>query len=110
MKFLIKLVIAALVIHAAYRIGTAYWDHYKFQDAVQQVAQFGESEPVPLIKQRVMELAADNNIPILDENLIVTRQQRRIKIEGHYTRELLLLPGYTRNWNFAIDVLVLTLN
>ena len=110
MKFLIKLVIAALVIHAAYQIGTAYWDHYKFQDAVQQVAQFGESEPVPQIKLRVLELAADNNVPILDENLIVTRQQRRIKVEGHYTRDILLVPGYSRRWSFAIDVLVLTLN
>ena len=45
-----------------------------------------------------------------NENLVVTRQQRRIKVEGHYTRDVLLAPGYTRPWNFAIDVLVLTLN
>jgi hypothetical protein len=110
MKFLIKLVLAALVIHAAYRVGSAYWDHYQFQDAVQQVAQFGEKEPVPQIKARVLELAADNNVPILDENLVVTRQQRRIKVEGHYTRDLLLAPGYTKPWSFTVDVLVLTLN
>ena len=73
MKTLIKLALAALVIHAAYQVGIAYWDHYQFQDAVQQVAQFGESEPLPEIKRRVLELAAERGLPIEDDALVVTR-------------------------------------
>ena len=40
MRTLVKLLVAALVVHAAYRLGTAYWDHYHFQDDVQQLAPY----------------------------------------------------------------------
>ena len=110
MRIIIKLAIAALVIHAAYQVGSAYWDHYQFTDAVQQVAQFGESEPIPEIKKRVMELAAQRHLPISEDAIAVTRLQRRIDVDGVYTREILLAPGYTRPWTFTVDVVVLTLN
>jgi hypothetical protein len=110
MRTLIKLALAALVIHATYQIGSAYWDHYQFTDAVQQVAQFGESEPMAEIKNRVMELAAERNLPIADDAITVTRAQRRIDVDGAYTREILLVPGYKRPWTFTVDVVVITLN
>ncbi len=110
MRTLIKLAIAALVIHATYQIGSAYWDHYQFTDAVQQVSQFGESEPIAEIKNRVMELAAERNLPISDEAITVSRSQRRIDVDGAYTREILLAPGYKRRWTFTVDVVVITLN
>ena len=110
MRTLIKLAIAALVIHAVYRVGSAYWDHYQFTDAVQQVAQFGESEPMPEIKKRVMELAAERYLPIAEEAITVSRTKRRIDVDGSYTREILLAPGFKREWTFTVDVVVHTLN
>jgi hypothetical protein len=110
MRTLIKLAIAALVINAAYQLGSAYWDHYHFTDAVQQLAQFGENEPLPEIKKRVMDLAAERNLPIAEDAITVTRQRRRIDVDGVYTREILLAPGYKRPWTFTVDVVVLTLN
>ncbi len=110
MRIIIKLAIAALIIHAAYQVGSAYWDHYQFTDAVQQVAQFGESEPIPEIKKRVMELAAQRHLPIPEDAISVTRLQRRIDVDGVYTRDILLAPGYKRPWTFTVDVVVLTLN
>ena len=109
MRIIIKLAIAALIIHAAYQVGSAYWDHYQFTDAVQQVAQFGESEPIPEIKKRVMELAAQRHLPIPEDAISVTRLQRRIDVDGVYTRDILLAPGYKRPWTFTVDVVVLTL-
>lgn len=110
MRTLIKLALAALVIHAVYRVGSAYWDHYQFQDAVQQVAQFAESEPIETIRNRVLELAAERDLPIGPEALTVTRQQRRITVDGAYERTLLLVPGYSHPWSFSVHVVVLTLN
>ncbi len=110
MRTIIKLAVAALVIHAVYQVGTAYWNHYQFTDAVQQVAQFGESEPIPEIKRRVMELAAQWKLPIPEEAITVTRERRRIDVDGEYTQQILLAPGYTRPWKFTVDVVVLTLN
>ena len=44
MKTIIKLVIAALVIHATWRAGTVYLRYYEFKDEVTQIAQFGVNE------------------------------------------------------------------
>jgi hypothetical protein len=110
MRTLIKLAIAALIVHAAYQLGYAYWEHYQFTDAVQQVAQFGEREPIETIEQRVLELAAEHGIPLEEEALTVERRQRRIDVDGSYTRDILLAPGFRRPWTFTVDVVVLTLN
>ncbi len=110
MKTLLKLALAALVLHAAYRVGSAYWDHYQFQDAVQQIAQFAERESQDELKQRVLDLAAEQALPIGPEDIAITRAQRRIDIIGGYTRELLLAPRFTYPWAFKVHVVVLTLN
>ena len=110
MRTLIKLAFAALVIHAAYQIGTAYWDHYQFTDAVQQVAQFGESEPIAEIKERVMGLAPSGTCRS------PTRRSRSCGSSAASTwtastrASILLAPGYRRPWKFTVDVVVLTLN
>jgi hypothetical protein len=110
MKTILKLAIAALIVHAAYQVGLAYWQHYQFQDAVQQVAQFAEREPIEELEQRVLDLAAERGLPLGAEDLALTRQQRRIEINGTYTREILLAPGFQRPWDFTVHVIVLTLN
>lgn len=110
MKTLLKLAIAALLLHAAYRVGIAYWDHYQFQDDVQQLAQFAERESEDALRQRVLDLAAERDLPIGPEDIAITRAQRRIDIVGGYSRDLLLAPKYARPWSFTIHVVVLTLN
>ncbi len=110
MKTLLKLALAALVVHAGYQVGMAYWDHYQFQDAVQQVAQFAEREPAEAVKARVLDLAADRGLPIGNEDLDVERGQRRIEINGAYVRDIALAPGFSRPWDFTVHVVVLTLN
>ena len=41
-RIVIRLAIAALVINAAWRVGTVYWRFYQFEDRLQEIAQFGE--------------------------------------------------------------------
>lgn len=107
----IKLLIAALVLHAAYRVGTAYWHHYQFEDAVQRMAQFAErAVTVEDIRQGVLELATAQEIPLDPGALSITREPRRIQVEAGYTRELEVLPGYRYPWQFDVSVAVLTLN
>ena len=110
MKTLLKLAIAALVVHAGYQVGMAYWAHYQFQDAVQQVAQFAERESLEELETRVLDLAAERGLPLSEEKLAVSRQQRRIEIDGTYTRDILLAPGFQRPWDFTVHGIVLTLN
>ena len=41
-KTLIKIALALIVLHGAFRIGNAYWNFYRFEDALQEQAQFGD--------------------------------------------------------------------
>ena len=110
MKLLIKLVIVAAVLHATWRLGSAYWDHYQFEDAVKESAQFSERRPVDEIKRNIANLAEKLEIPVDVESLAITKEHRRISIDGAYSREIELLPRYTRHWEFPVHVNVLSVN
>ena len=109
MRTLIKLAIAALVINAAYHVGSAYWDHYQFEDSVQQLAQFSENATADDVRAKVLELARSQDIPLTTDNLTVTRVPRRIEVDGVYVRELTLFPSYIKTWDFKLHVVVVTL-
>lgn len=109
-RTLFKLVVAALVLNALLRVGMGYWDHYQFEDSVQQLAQFAERASPEDIKQQVLDLAAARSLPLDEDQLSVTRERRRIEVDGRYTRDLPLFPGYIKPWDFSVHVVVLTLN
>jgi hypothetical protein len=121
-KTLIKIVVALLVLHAAFRIGNAYWNFYRFEDALQQSAQFGERRSDKQLCDEAMEAATQYDIPIAAAGLTIFRGQNppyscgggpsgtqstsatqpttQIRIEGAYVDQLQLLPGYLYQWEF----------
>ena len=44
LKLIVKLALAALIANAAWRLGSAYLQFYRFTDAVTQAAQFGSEK------------------------------------------------------------------
>ena len=109
-RTLIKLVVVLVVLNALYRFGDAYWDHYQFEDSVQQLAQFSENATADDVRAKVLDLARSQDIPLTTDNLTVTRVPRRIEVDGVYVRELTLFPGYIKPWDFKLHVVVVTLN
>lgn len=109
-RLLIKLVVVLIVLNALYRFGDAYWDHYQFEDSVQQLAQFSENATADDVRAKVLELAQAQDIPISPDNLKVTRVPRRVEVDGVYVRDLNLFPGYVKPWQFKLHVIVVTLN
>ena len=105
MKLLIKLVIAAAIANAAWRVGSAYATHYRFKDAVQETTQFRGSRTDAEVRQRILDLAAQYDIPITDDTLSLEHTElNHTIVDASYTRPLLLLPGYTREWPFTLHV------
>jgi hypothetical protein len=109
-RTLVKLVIVLLIGYALYHVGDAYWDHYQFEDSVQQMAQFSEHASADEIGDKVMELATAQDIPLAREDLAVTHENRRIEIDGVYVRDIEVLPRYVRHWEFKLHVVVVTLS
>jgi hypothetical protein len=110
MKTIIKLLIVALVLNAAWHVGSAYWQHYQFEDAVKEAAQFTGRAKAEDLTARVYELADKWEIPLEADAVKVTKAQRRITVDAAYSREIDVAPRYPRHWDFAIHVSVLTLN
>jgi hypothetical protein len=121
-KTLLKIVIALVVLHGAFRIGDAYWDFYRFEDSLQQTAQFGERRSDKQLCDEAMESAVTFGVPISPAALTIFRGNNppyacdggpaavaagaakqpatQIRIEGAYMVQLQVLPGYGYPWEF----------
>lgn len=101
---LIKLAIAALLIHGTWRAGAAYWDYYKFRDQVQATAQLAGALSEREIQARVLEIAADLEIPISPDRVSVRKEANHTRVEAAYVDEIEILPTYRYPWEFELGV------
>lgn len=127
-KTLIKIAIALLVIHGAARVGYAFWNYYRYEDALLQIAQFADRSTERQVCDQAMSTAADYGVPIAATGLMVRKGNNppyncedgptqiqggapgllsgQLSIEGAYTDRLQLLPGYFYPWEFKPTVSV----
>jgi hypothetical protein len=124
-RVLVKLAIVALVLNGAWRVGSVYLRYYQFEDALQELAQFGETRSDKLLCSQAMEKAANLDVPIVAEALTIRRganpafncakgfeggvgptstSASKIFIDASYTDVLKPLPGYRLNWDFKPSV------
>jgi hypothetical protein len=103
-KSLLKLLAAALVANATWHVFVAYSAHYKFRDAVESAAQFGVSQSEAQLGARVVELAAQYDVPAVPGTFMVRRANKHTLIEGSYTRPVDLFPGFSYPWSFSWSV------
>jgi hypothetical protein len=103
-KLLLKLAVVALVANMAWQLMNAYMSYYKFKDAVQQTTQFGPKHGIEQLRTRVMQLAADYDVPLAEDDLIIKREGVHTITDATYTRPVDLLPWYTRPWTFSFHL------
>jgi hypothetical protein len=108
-KTIIKLAIAGLALFSLYHVGTVYWDHYQFQDSVQELAQFANNETTDQIRTKILDLANTRNIPLDPDDLTVTHSNHKTEVNAKYSREVMVLPRYPKVWDFTVHVTVITL-
>ena len=104
MGTIIKLGMAALVIHGAWRASEAYWAFYAFKDEVQAAAQFSGAMTEGDVRTRVMEIASAMDIPIQPEHLRVRRVGNHTMVDASYVDSIEILPTYFRPWEFEVNV------
>jgi hypothetical protein len=103
-KFVVKLLVVALIANAGWRVGNAYVSHYKFTDAVEQSVLFRGKRSDDALRERVFELAANFDIPVTDEDLSLRTEDNHTIVEGSYTREIELAPGFVYAWPFSFHI------
>lgn len=104
MRVLIKLVIVVLVLHATYRVGAAYMAYYKFEDALRNVALFGQGQSEQELRDRALQVASTLQIPVKREQIAVRRDPAHTYIDASYTTDIEILPTYRYPWEFKASV------
>jgi hypothetical protein len=102
-KLAIKLAIAALIANAAWQAGRTFAAHYQFRDEVRQAALIRGQTDAQL-QQRVLELAADYDIPLTADALTIRREERHVYVEGFYLRVVPIAPRVEYPWRFDWEV------
>jgi hypothetical protein len=104
LRNLIRLAVVLLIAHALYRFVPVYAHNYQFKDAVAEAALFSKDRGDSEIVDRVMELAAQYEIPLDREAVQVTKDRSKTYINVFYEAEIEWVPGYRRIMPFNISV------
>ena len=109
MKTLIKLLLAAAIVWASWKTGSAYWRFYKLKDGAQEAALFGAAQSNAELHNSVVELANELNLPLDPERVVVRRIPNHTYVTASYTEKVEVLPSFFYPWQFNLDVDVLTM-
>jgi hypothetical protein len=100
-----KLALVAIVANATWHLFVVYSAHYKFKDAVQYAAQFRGKKTDEQLRQEVLGLATQAELPIDEDRLTVRRQdETHTTVDTGYTRTVELFPGFSYPWPFTVHV------
>jgi hypothetical protein len=100
-----KLLVVALILNAVWRVGSAYWDFYRFSDEVKEIAQFSTDKSDADLQDRVMQRAAAAGLPVSPEAVAIRRFEQRTYIDVNYVRTVELVPRMVkRPWPFTVSV------
>jgi len=94
MKTVIKLIIAAVLVNAAYRGGSVFLKYYQFKDETQQMVLFGQAETVQALAGQILNEAVKREVPLDGDGVSVNREGMRTVAEVSYTERIEIFPRY----------------
>jgi hypothetical protein len=109
-KTVIKLAIAALVVHACWRSANVLLRNYKFKDAVHETVLFSNTKSDIQLHTKVMELATQYEVPVSPDDVVITHKENRTIVYAVYTDQIELLPTKFFPWQFVVNVDTLNVN
>ena len=110
LRTLLKLAVVALVANAAWHLFGAYSPNYRFQDSVQYAAQNRGQMSDEVLKDKIVELAGQFDVPVTANDVAITQQGAHTLVDISYVRRIELAPSFTYPWNFSIHVDVIRLS
>jgi hypothetical protein len=109
-RFVLRLAAAALVANAAWRLGSAYMDYYRFRDAVTEAMRFSTTKSDEELRTRVLEIADQHEIPLTENAFVIRRENNHTYIDGTYSQPVEFVPGYQYPWSFGWNVDAFVIN
>lgn len=103
-RTLIKLAIVVLVVHAAVKTVPHFWTYVKFRDKVQEMARFSNRRTDQDVRDRVVKLAQQFDLPIAADDVRVRKVQTTTFVDTRYTVQLEYFPSRFYPWTFEVKV------
>ena len=94
MKTVLKLLVAAVVINAAYRVGMDEYRFSQLKDSAHSMLVLGTHTELEQLKEMVLQKAADLRLPVAAEKVTLSREGVRTSISVSYNTEPEVFPGY----------------
>jgi hypothetical protein len=100
-----KLAFVALIANATWHMFGALSPHYKFKDGVQYAALYRGDASDDALREKVLSLAAQFEVPVTDEDIKVkTGDERHTIMDISYVRKVELAPGFTYPLPLSVHV------
>jgi hypothetical protein len=101
-KFLLKLAVIALLANAAWKVAVVYSAHYRFREAVREAAQYGSALSIDQLRQRVVDIGTEYDVPAGADTFTLSRDGGHTIIDGSYARPVVLVPTFSSySWPFT---------
>lgn len=102
MKTIIKIVVALMLLTAAFNASRAALFSYQFQDAVHDQLVFNPRATDEQIVEEILKIANQMGVPIEEENIAIRPVGLDLNVDMSYTTNVVLVPGvYSRDWTFT---------
>ena len=106
-KLVIKLAIVALIGHALYQVAPPYYNNWKFQDALKELATFpGYKATLPQVLDKCEKIAKAHDLALTrdDFTVVMPAGGKTTTIDTQYTLTMSYIPGQPRDHTFRVHV------
>jgi hypothetical protein len=107
MKALFKLLVAALLINAAYQAGHSYYEYYNFKQDVHMEMLNGGFERSDDMQRHILEMAAARGHVMTSDDVHISLDHEFIVIDMKWVDNIAFVPRfYSRPWPYESRVQV----
>jgi hypothetical protein len=103
-RTLLKLAVVALVANTTWHLFLIYSPHYKLRDAVQYTSQFRGDMTDEALRDKILSLAVQYELPIGEDEVRVTHDDFQTTVEIAYVQTVEIVPRVTRRWPLSMKV------
>ena len=106
-KLVIKLAIVALIGHALYQVVPPYYNNWKFQDALKELATFpGYRATLPQVLDKCERIAKEHDLELTKDDFEVHlgEKGKGTTIDTRYVVVMKYIPGKPQPHEFVIHV------
>ena len=109
MKTLLKLIVVAAIINAAYRVGMAEYRYSQLKNSTNSLLVLGTNTPTDQIREQILRSAADLGLRVQPDKVDLTRAGLSTTVKVAFHQDVEVFPGYLlpRDYSFTDQIVAL---